>query len=62
MTDKIDRDLLLSLADLLKETGLGELEVEVDGLRVRLAQPAPVDGGRVGAASHVRASGRRRFG
>ena len=40
MTDKIDRDLLLSLADLLKETGLGELEVEVDGLRVRLAQPA----------------------
>ncbi|MEC7571937.1 MAG: acetyl-CoA carboxylase biotin carboxyl carrier protein [Pseudomonadota bacterium] len=42
MTDKIDRDLLLSLADLLKETGLGELEVEVDGLRVRLAQPAPV--------------------
>ena len=42
MSDKIDRDLLLSLADLLKETGLGELEVEVDGLRVRLAQPAPV--------------------
>ena len=40
MSDKIDRDLLLSLADLLKETGLGELEVEVDGLRVRLAQPA----------------------
>ena len=42
MSDKIDRDLLLSLADLLKETGLGELEVEVDGLRVRLARPAPV--------------------
>ena len=42
MSDKIDRDLLLSLADLLKETGLGELEVEVDGLRVRLAHPAPV--------------------
>ena len=42
MSEKIDRDLLLSLADLLKETGLGELEVEVDGLRVRLAQPAPV--------------------
>ena len=42
MSDKIDRDLLLSLADLLKETGLGELEVEVDGLRVRLVQPAPV--------------------
>ena len=32
MSDKIDRDLLLSLANLLKETGLGELEVEVDGL------------------------------
>lgn len=51
MSDKIDRDLLLSLADLLKETGLGELEVEVDGLRVRLAQPAPVAPAVTAAAS-----------
>ena len=51
MSDKIDRDLLLSLADLLKETGLGELEVEVDGLRVRLAQPVPVAGAVTAAAS-----------
>ena len=51
MSDKIDRDLLLSLADLLKETGLGELEVEVDGLRVRLAQPAPVAAAVTAAAS-----------
>ena len=61
MSDKIDRDLLLSLADLLKETGLGELEVEVDGLRVRLAQPAPV-AAAASAPLAVRASGRRRFG
>ena len=63
MSDKIDRDLLLSLADLLKETGLGELEVEVDGLRALGPTGAcggGRDGGRVGAAGHVRAS--RRFG
>ena len=51
MSDKIDRDLLLSLANLLKETRLGELEVEVEGLRVRLAQPAPVAAGLTAAAS-----------
>ena len=50
MSDKIDRELLLSLADLLKETGLGELEVEVDGLRVRLAQPTSVPAPMTAAA------------
>jgi acetyl-CoA carboxylase biotin carboxyl carrier protein len=39
MTTKIDQDLVRSLATLLDETGLGELEYEVDGLRVRVARP-----------------------
>jgi len=39
MTTKIDQDLVRSLATLLDETGLGELEYEVHGLRVRVARP-----------------------
>ncbi len=36
----IDTDLVHKLADLLRETGLGEIEYEVDGRRVRVALPA----------------------
>jgi len=47
----IDQDLIRELAKLLEETGLSELEVEQDGMRVRVARgvrnvaaaiPAPV--------------------
>ncbi len=36
----IDADLIHKLADLLRETGLGEIEYEADGRRVRVALPA----------------------
>jgi acetyl-CoA carboxylase biotin carboxyl carrier protein len=36
----IDTDLVHKLADLLRETGLGEIEYETDGRRVRVALPA----------------------
>lgn len=36
----IDADLVHKLADLLRETGLGEIEYEADGCRVRVALPA----------------------
>lgn len=39
MKTKIDQDLIRDLASLLDETGLGEVEYEVDGLRVRVARP-----------------------
>ena len=35
----IDTDLVHKLADLLQETGLGEIEYETDGCRVRVALP-----------------------
>jgi len=35
----IDTDLVHKLADLLRETGLGEIEYETDGRRVRVALP-----------------------
>ena len=49
MTDKkktgktaaIDEDLIRDLADLLSETGLTEIEIERQGLRVRVARAAP---------------------
>lgn len=37
----IDVDLVERLARILTEHGLGELDVEQDGARVRLAKPAP---------------------
>ena len=36
----IDQDLIRELAKLLEETGLSELEVEQDGMRVRVARGA----------------------
>ena len=35
----VDGDLVRKLADLLAETGLGEIEYEVDGRRIRVARP-----------------------
>ncbi|MGF7160437.1 acetyl-CoA carboxylase biotin carboxyl carrier protein [Rhodoligotrophos appendicifer] len=52
----IDRDMIRDLADLLNETGLLEIEVEQDGLRVRVSRagqavnhfvPAPGSAGPV---------------
>ena len=37
-----DRELVRELADLLNETGLTEIEIEKDGLRVRVARPIHV--------------------
>jgi acetyl-CoA carboxylase biotin carboxyl carrier protein len=36
----IDQDLIRELAKLLEETGLSELEIEQDGMRVRVARSA----------------------
>jgi acetyl-CoA carboxylase biotin carboxyl carrier protein len=38
----IDRELIHELADLLEETGLDEIEIEQNGLRVRVARHSPV--------------------
>ena len=39
--DPVDIDVVRKLADLLNETGLGEIEVERGDLRVRVARSAP---------------------
>lgn len=36
----VDSDLVRKLADLLEETGLGEIEYEADGKRIRVVQPS----------------------
>lgn len=43
MSDKfdVDADLVRKLSDLLAETGLGEIEYEDGGRRIRVAAPAP---------------------
>ncbi len=38
----IDRELIHELADLLEETGLDEIEIEQNGMRVRVARRSPV--------------------
>ena len=38
----IDRDLIRELAALLEETGLGEIEIEDEGRRIRVARPATI--------------------
>jgi acetyl-CoA carboxylase biotin carboxyl carrier protein len=38
----IDRELIHELADLLEETGLDEIEIEQDGVRLRVARRSPV--------------------
>ena len=37
----IDRELIQELADLLEETGLDEIEIEQNGMRVRVARRSP---------------------
>jgi acetyl-CoA carboxylase biotin carboxyl carrier protein len=43
--DPVDIEIVRKLADLLNETGLGEIEVERGDLRVRVARNAPDFGG-----------------
>ncbi len=43
----VDSDLVLKLAALLRESGLGEIEYEADGRRIRVALPS------VSAPAHV---------
>jgi acetyl-CoA carboxylase biotin carboxyl carrier protein len=48
----VDQDLIRELAQLLKETGLSEIEIDRDGLRVRVAREVTVQ-----AAPPVQAAG-----
>ncbi len=48
----VDQDLIRELAQLLKETGLSEIEIDRDGLRVRVAREVTVH-----AAAPVQAAG-----
>ena len=50
----IDKDLIRDLARLLDETGLGEIEIEQEGLKVRVARPAAPT---AAASVHVPAAG-----
>ena len=50
----IDKDLIRDLARLLDETGLGEIEIEQEGLKVRVARPAAP---AAAASGHVPAAG-----
>jgi acetyl-CoA carboxylase biotin carboxyl carrier protein len=45
----VDHDLIRALARLLDETGLDEIEIEQEGLRVRVGRHAPL----VSASAHV---------
>ena len=47
----IDQDLIRALANLLEETGLSEIEIEQDQLRVRVARHGP--GARAVAFEHT---------
>jgi acetyl-CoA carboxylase biotin carboxyl carrier protein len=67
----IDQDLIRELAKLLEETGLSELEVEQDGMRVRVARgarnvaaaiPAPVAHAVTAAAAPVAADAGKHAG
>ncbi len=52
--DGIDRGLIRDLADLLNETGLSEIEIERDGLKVRVARQITVQAmAAPAAASHA---------
>jgi len=57
---EVDHDLIRELANLLDETGLTEIEVERDGMRVRVARGREVShvvGGVVSAAAPPSAAG-----
>jgi len=49
----IDQDLIRELASLLVETGLSEIEVEQEGLRVRVARQATIVQASLPHAAHV---------
>jgi acetyl-CoA carboxylase biotin carboxyl carrier protein len=51
----LDQDLIRELAGLLEETGLSEIEVEREGLRVRVARRVAVEAAIAGAAPAVAA-------
>jgi len=46
-----DREIIRELADLLNETGLSEIEIEHDGLRVRVARAIQVVQAGIGLAA-----------
>jgi acetyl-CoA carboxylase biotin carboxyl carrier protein len=50
-----DKDLIRELAKLLDETGLGEIEIEQEGLKVRVARPAAASVHMPAAAASVHA-------
>jgi acetyl-CoA carboxylase biotin carboxyl carrier protein len=50
-----DHDLIRELAALLEETGLSEIEIERDGMRVRVARPVAVDAAALSPATAIRA-------
>lgn len=49
----VDSALVRKLADLLEETGLGEIEYEADGKRIRVVQPSLAAHGGAPAATPV---------
>jgi acetyl-CoA carboxylase biotin carboxyl carrier protein len=51
----LDQDLIRELAGLLEETGLSEIEVEREGMRVRVARRVAVEAAVAGAAPAVAA-------
>lgn len=53
----IDKDLIRDLAKLLDETGLGEIEIEQEGLKVRVARPAAPAAASVHAPAPAAAAG-----
>jgi len=50
----IDKDLIRDLAELLKETGLTEIEIEQDDFRVRVSRAAPPAAFQLAAAEPQR--------
>ncbi len=53
----VDQDLIRELAKLLDETGLSEIEIDRDGLRVRVARELTVQAATVAAPAAVQATG-----
>jgi acetyl-CoA carboxylase biotin carboxyl carrier protein len=49
----VDHELIRELARLLDETGLTEIEIEQEGLRVRVGRQAPVVQGAASPVPHV---------
>jgi len=56
-----DQDLIRELAALLEETGLSEIEIEREGLRVRVARQQTVTAPLADLPAAVAAAGLRKF-